>query len=599
MTRHRIDLVSGFDPPDLSAWNEAVVKVLRGRDFDSVLVSETRDGLDIQPLYTAESTAESTGAVIDSDPPRVSHGWDVRQAHGGVDAAECNRGILEDLRGGVTSIELSWPMDASDSYLRAALDGVDLAIAPVALAPHSSVEQARELASLVGQSGPQHWLGLDPLGGVTRGDDIESVPSQMTAAAEFAGEAVGLGHRVFTVDTTRHADAGATEAQQLAVAMSTTVAYLRLCENAGLEPSAAASLIGFRLTATADQFLTMSLLRASRVLWARVLESCGVAESGRVQAQHAVTSEAMFSRRDPWVNMLRGTTAALAAGVGGADAVTVLPFDIALGQPDSLGRRAARNTQLLLIDESHVSRMTDPAAGSWFMESLTSRLADMAWAGFQSIESEGGMEAVLRDGSLEAEIRAAWIARLGDLETRREPLTGVSEFPLLDEPILSRQSGPGSTSGWPVRRLAQPFEDLRDESDRRLAADGHRPRVHLATLGELVDHTARTTWTTNLLAVGGIDAMGGDGDGAVSAEEAAARFAASGCQAAVICSSDAIYAVEAVAAAEALSAAGASLVAIACCKSDLQNALKAAGVEHFWTPGLNIPQALTPLHPVL
>jgi len=338
----------------------------------------------------------------------------------------------------------------------------------------------------------------------------------------------------------------------------------------------------------------MAKLRAARVMWARVLESCGVAESGRLQVQQAVTSLAIFSRRDPWVNMLRATTAAIAAGVGGADAVTVLPFDVALGHPDALGRRAARNTQLLLIEESHVARMVDPAAGSWFIESLTSRLAEMAWVGFRAIESAGGVEAVLRDGSLEAEIRSAWTGRLEGLVTRSEPITGVSEFPLLDEPLLERPQIDTPT-GWPVRRLAQPFEDLRDRSDHRLATEGRRPRVHLATLGDLADHAARTTWTTNVLAVGGIEAIGGNGDGAHGADEVASRFTASGCEVAVICSSDEIYAVAAVDAANALVKAGASLVAIAGNPGELRDDLSAAGVQQFWHQGINLIDTLTPL----
>ncbi len=594
MTHHGIDLDAGFPPPDMSAWNEAVAKVLRGRDFESVLVSATRDGLDIQPLYTAGDPTAVARSVLEVDPGRVRHGWDVRQAHGGSDEALCNREILEDLRGGATSIELEVAAEAASGHIGAVLTGVDLSIAPVALSPHSNVERARELLTLVGDSGVGHWLGLDPLGGVVRGHDIESVPTALSESAELAGDAVGLGFRVFTVDTTRHAAAGATEAQQLSVAMSTGVAYLRECENIGLDPTAAAGLIGFRFSASADQFLTMAKLRAARVMWARVLESCGVAESGRVQAQQAVTSLAMFSRRDPWVNMLRATTAAMAAGVGGADAITVLPFDAALGHPDALGRRAARNTQLLLIEESHVARMVDPAAGSWFIESLTSRLAEMAWSGFRSIESAGGVAAVLGDGSLEAEIRSAWIRRFEGLVTRREPITGVSEFPLLEESVLER-APIDAPAGWPVRRLAEPFEDLRDQSDRRLATEGRRPRVHLSALGDLADHAARTTWTTNLLAVGGIEAIDGSGDGSHGADEVAARFTASGCEAAVICSSDEVYSVAAVDAAGALVNAGASLVAIAGAPVELRAGLSAAGVQQFWHPGINLIDTLTPL----
>lgn len=241
-----------------------------------------------------------------------------------------------------------------------------------------------------------------------------------------------------------------------------------------------------------------------------------------------------------------------------------------------------------------MARMVDPAAGSWFVESLTSRLAESAWAGFRSIESAGGMETILRDGSLEAEILASWSSRLEGLATRQEPITGVSEFPLLDEPVLTRPSS-APVAGWPLRRLAEPFEGLRDESDRRLVAEGHRPRVHLATLGNLAEHTARTTWTTNLLAVGGIEAVGGQGDGAVEPGEVAARFIASGCDVAVICSSDTVYLEHAVDAARTLGQAGAVLVAMSGAPDELKADLAAAGVHQFWHPGLDLMKTLTPL----
>jgi methylmalonyl-CoA mutase len=312
-------------------------------------------------------------------------------------------------------------------------------------------------------------------------------------------------------------------------------------------------------------------------------------------AVHAVTSRAMYSRRDPWVNMLRATTAALGAGVGGADAVTVLPFDDAIGVTDGFGRRTARNTQLLLLEESHLAKVVDPAAGSWFIESLTNRLAAAAWTVLQDVESRGGIAVALADGSLAAAAEGAWNERRGRLSTRRDPLTGVSEFPLLDESELERAQRPAD-AGLPVRRLSEPFEELRDAADRATAKVGSRPAVFVAALGDLAAHTARSTWITNFLAVGGVAAVGAEADGSQSPLEAEARFSASGSSVAVICSSDAVYGERAAATATALKEAGARKVVVAGSPGDLRAELGAAGVDEYWHVGVDLLDVLGRLH---
>ena len=590
-----VGLGAEFPTPDRDEWMAAVEKVLRGKSFEKVLVGTTRDGLDIQPLYTRDDA--SGVPLVDADPDRVARGWDVRQVHDGADPRSCAAGLLAELERGVTSIELDPPAEGwtADS-LRVALDGVLLDLAPVVLAPHADVESARALWTVIEERGDAastgSWLGLDPIGEVSRGG-TGSTAACAAVAADLA-DRLPRG-RTFTVDTTRYADAGATEAEELGWGLATGVAYLRALEEVGLDPAAAADTIGFRLSAGADQFVTIAALRAARRLWRRVLEACGVTDGQPPHLIQAVTSRAMYSRRDPWVNMLRATTAALAAGVGGADAVTVLPFDDALGEPDGFSRRVARNTQLLLIEESHLALVVDPAAGSWFVESLTDRLAASAWAAFQAVERRGGIEAALADGSIAGELEAAWDERLAALGTRRTPVTGVSEFPDLGESLLARPPR-DEPAGFPIRRLAAPFEDLRDAADRALAAGGARPAVHLATLGDLATHTARSTWVTNFLAVGGIAALGGDTDGSASPIEAEARFSESGATVAVICSSDGVYAERAAATATALKEAGARRVVLAGAPGDLRDELEAAGVDEFWHVGVDVLDALARIH---
>ncbi|MEC4021167.1 methylmalonyl-CoA mutase family protein, partial [Streptomyces sp. H27-D2] len=178
------------------------------------------------------------------------------------------------------------------------------------------------------------------------------------------------------------------------------------------------------------------------------------------QRQHAVTSAVMMSSRDPWVNMLRTTVACLGAGVGGADAVTVLPFDAALGLPDAFARRIARNTSSILIEESHLARVIDPAGGSWYVERLTDELAQAGWAWFQEIERSGGQAAALRSGLIAERLASTWASRSEDLAHRREPITGVSEFPNLAERRVEREPFPAAPAagGLPKVRRDEAFE---------------------------------------------------------------------------------------------------------------------------------------------
>ena len=589
------DLDFGFQTTELSDWTNAVDKVLRGKSFDEVLVSTTRDGLDIQPLYTAKDSAESA-KFVPIDDQRLERGWDVRQQFSGDDPEACSSAVLEELERGVTSVELTpptpnWTLDA----LQRATAGVLFDLAAVVLAPHADINAARALAAVIQQQGHSattaSWLGLDPIaegvrGGFANADDVVNVAASLLPSLRSG--------RTLSVDSTLYAEAGASEAQELAFSIATGVAYLRRLETFGVTPSVGANTIGFRLSIGADQFVNMAKLRAARRLWARVLQASGVDPAAAPQLQQAVTSRAIYSRRDPWVNMLRATTAAFAAGVGGADAVTVLPFNEALGPPDGFARRVARNTQTLLIEESHLARVIDPAAGAWFVESLTNRLAARAWSEFVDVEAAGGIEVVIADGSVSAAIDDSWQRRLNALQTRSEVITGVSEYPLLADQELESAQTPEVT-GLPLRRLAAPFETLRDTADRHRLATGERPRVHLAALGDLATHTARSTWVSNLLAVAGVVGVGAQTDGSLSPLQAEARFSESGASVAVICSSDSVYALRAVGTAMALREAGAKRVILVGRPGDLRADLETAGVDEFWYQGIDVIDALTRL----
>ena len=361
--------------------------------------------------------------------------------------------------------------------------------------------------------------------------------------------------RTIVVDALSFHDAGGSDAQELGLSIAAGVAYLRALTDAGLDVARAAAQLEFRYAATADQFLTIAKFRAARRLWARVTEVSGATAA---QRQHAVSSSAMMTRRDPWVNMLRTTLACFGAGVGGADAVTVQPFDAALGLPDGFARRIARNTQAVLLDESAIAGVIDPAGGSWYVEKLTDDLAHAAWAVFTEVERAGGVVAALSTGLVERSLTETWQARSANLATRTDPITGVSEFPNLAEKPVHREPAPvRAGSGLPVVRYAEAYEALRDAAD----AAPSRPTLFLATLGPLAAHTARATFAANLFQAGGIETIpGGPTEGV---DDVVAAFTASGATVACLCGTDRGYGELAEPVAAALRRAGATRVLLA------------------------------------
>ncbi|MEU5807537.1 methylmalonyl-CoA mutase subunit beta [Streptomyces sp. NPDC047718] len=579
-----LSLAAEFPDATHEQWQRLVEGVLRksGKDVsgeaaEDALSTKLEDGLTTRPLYTAPRTPETphdTGFpgfapfVRGGRPAGTSaSGWDVRQRHLGTDPARVNEAVLADLENGVTSLWLSLGRNGLPvESLGRALDGVYLDLAPVSLdAGGAYAAAARALFALYAERGvapgaARAVLGADPLGHEARTGEESDLAPAVALAQEAAAHWPGV--RALSVDALPYHEAGGSAAEELGLSLATGVAYLRALDGAGLGVEAALGQLEFRYAATADQFLTIAKFRAARRLWARVAEACGAPQAG-AQRQHAVTSPVMMTRRDPWVNMLRTTVACMAAGVGGADAVTVLPFDHELGLPDAFARRIARNTSSILLEESHLARVIDPAGGSYYVERLTDELAEAAWEFFQTVEKAGGLPAALRSGLVADRLAATWAQRSARLAKRREPVTGVSEFPLLTEQLPERESAPEAPSGGlPRVRRDEAYEALRARSDAHLAATGARPRIFLAALGTAAAHTARATFASNLFQAGGIQPV--HDPVSVDAATAAGAYAASGADGmAVLCSSDALYEEQAEAVAAALRSAGATTVFLA------------------------------------
>ena len=507
--------LAGEDEHTQAEWEQAAAAVLRkARRLPedapdsavwAALTHTTLDGIAVPPLGTP-AMAEGlppTGAPGEApftrgrSGERPEDGWDVRSHLGGLESKRANEEALLDLANGVTSLwlELGGPLSPGD--LPAVLKDVLLDVAPVVLEGEDPLAAGRALVAAADEQQvrlhPDSNLGLDPIGAAVRGG---AHPTSAGQFADVVAVAEGAGVRAVVVDGTVVHDLGASDAQELGYALAVGAAYLRELTTGGRSVDDALALIEFRYAATDEQFPTIAKFRAARRLWSRVTELSGASTDAGGQRQHAVTSRPMMSAYDPYVNMLRTTVAAFAAGVGGADAVTVLPFDSPLGLPSTLGRRNARNTSSLLIAESHVAAVTDPAGGSYAAELLTDELCRAAWAEFQRIEGSGGIEAALADGSLRSRIDEVAARRADQVAHRTRPITGLTEFPNLEEQPLEREPDPLVRE---VHRYGAAFEALRAEP-------ASRP-VFLATLGPVSAHTARATFAANLLAAGGIPVM--------------------------------------------------------------------------------------------
>jgi methylmalonyl-CoA mutase len=495
-------------------WENAAAAVLRkarkladdapDSDVWQKLATTTLDGISVTPLGTPALTQDLSDGGLPGQAPftrgstaaRELDGWDVRAWFADPDIERTAKDVVTDLENGVNSLWLSVgggaiPVEA----LPTILEPVFLDLAAVALdAPTEPVDAARALAAVINDkaiaAAPGTSFGADPLGATIRGHGV----TDLGVVAEVASLAQPLGVRAVTVDATAVHDAGASDVQELAYSLAAGVTYLRALVDAGHDVDAAAALIDFRYAATDEQFPTIAKLRAARRLWHRVAELSGVTTAAAGQLQHAVTSRPMMAKYDPYVNMLRTTVAAFSAGVGGAASVTVLPFDEPLGLPEAFSRRIARNTSSLLISESHVAAVADPAGGAHAVEKLTDDLARAAWALFGQIEGKGGLVASL--DFLRAAIAETVSARALDIAKRKRPITGVSEFPNLHEELPERRP-----YGHPldVHRYAGEYEALRD--------DPASTPVFLASMGTVAAYTARGTFAANLLASGGIETV--------------------------------------------------------------------------------------------
>ena len=677
-----------FPVPDLEAWRAAALELLRGRPLESVS-TRTAEGITVPPLVTREDGAAPQG--YPGFPPFVRGGHALAGAAGAWEvsqrcvASEPDQAVAEigadlDLGAGAVWLRFDraarWGLDADDlSAARLGGDGLAVSTAEE-LRPLVAAVTARgaslhldaggatlAVAALVcaaaeiGQGLPTGSLGADPLADLAADGEL---PAGIDASLAGLGELAVWASlrapslRAVTISSLPYHGAGASAVQEVGFVLATGVEYLRAMERAGLDVDAAAGQVRFLLPVGRDLFMEVAKLRAARRLWAEVVRACGGSAAAQRAPFHAVSSPRTMTVRDPWVNILRVTVESFAAAVGGADAVTSLPFDLAIGPSDPGARRLAATTQAILREEAHLHAVADPAGGSWYVERLTAEVAEAAWASFQQVEAGGGMRAWLERGEVHRVLGESWAGLRRGLATRRVPITGVSSYPLPDQATVHR---PGVD--WPaVRdRARQRLEACRGRAADELAqlAEARRTRrgggelVDLAiaaaragaTLADLWRALVREAAATRLrplpihreaeefealraasdrhlaatggrpqvfLACVGVPAdfrpraefarglLEAGGLVATGGDAAAEAFAGSGASVAVICSSDALYPTVVPDLARGLKGAGARAVVVAGRPGEQEAEWREAGVDLFIHLGCDVLAALVALH---
>ena len=671
-------LAEGFPPRGAQDW---VAEVERRGAHAEGLRATTEDGLVLEPVYfgpaagpvSREWPGLAPFARGDRAAGALPYGWGIRQPLTDPDLDRSNRAALSDLERGVTEVLLTFdaptrrgedPDRAPDAgrggLPLASVDDLDLVLAgvlddlaPVALdagpggLPAAALlvalwkRRGRDLSTIRGS------LGVAPLSGWASTGALPGGPDRALADLAVlhgwaAAEAPSV--QVARADELPFHEAGASDALGLGLALAELTAGLRAAHGEGVDLAAALRQTELQLALGPEVFGGVAKLRAARLLVSRLAELLGIEDDAARPALVARQGRRGLTSTDPWVNLLRGTAATFAAAVGGARSFVLEPFDVEAGLPEELGRRMARNTQLILQEESHLFRVVDPAGGSGYVEARTDALAEAAWRELQAVEAEGGLTEALRSGWVRTRLAEQRATRQAAVDRGRRPLTGTTHFPLAEEPPLERAPCPppsqvaeaagarlaltrargarialpdagsgrvraaveaaaaGATLGaiaatlgpsealepLPAVRLSEPFEAL-----RRAVRAASPPPVHLANIGPLARHTARATFVQNLVGVAGFTVR--HGPPTTDPAEAAAAFTENGAHVAVICGSQDDYPEHAAAFARALKAAGARAIRIAGRTGELAEALAAAGVDGHYALGDDIRAHLSQL----
>ena len=609
MTQKKLNFLADFPAISTQEWMDKITADLKGADFSKKLVWRTPEGFNVNPFYRAEdiegllTTKSAPGEFPYVRGTKADNNWKIRQNIDAKCAKTANEKALDVLGKGINSLGIKVnKAELSEEYIATLLNGIDAT--KVELNFKVCVKEAAKLASLLKAyfaankydlSGVYGSICCDPINRMLLKGKKLSAEEITNILIEVLQEAEALvNFPVIGVNAVSFNNAGVYCAQELGYALAWGNQYLELLTEAGVDPMVAKS-IKFAFGVGGNYFMEIAKFRAARLLWAKIVEaynpSCLCAAKMKIHTETSTYNKTIY---DAHVNMLRTQTEAMSAALGGVDSLTVLPFDATFKASDEFSERIARNQQLLLKEESNFDKVIDPAAGSYYIESLTAMIAQQAWKIFLDIQNAGGMLAAIESGSIFAAVKETADKRKKDVASRKEILLGTNQFPnfseMAAEKIVNKECAckcgcTVETSGvaLPTERAAEEFETLRLATE----ASAKRPKAFMLTIGNLAMRLARSQFSCNFFACAGYEVI--DNLGFSTVEEGVAAAKAAGADIIVLCSSDDEYAELAIPAFQAVGGEQIFVVAGApACMEDLQK----AGIENFIHVRVNVLETL-------
>lgn len=603
-------LFTEFPSISTQEWEQVILKDLKGADYTRKLVWNSPEGIPVRPYYRAEDLEKLAGSEfnpMDFNFTREVRGkannWLIRQDIEVTDFDQARVNALWLLSKGVKSIGFIREEPHTVEEIREFLNDLPFAAAEfsfegflpaqILAVLNEMADSGKVLADQVHGSCEFDLLGDFSLYGSFEFDEDE----EYTAMGEWVKQASRFpGFRVIGIHGRNFHQAGATIAQELAYSFAQAGEYLAELTNAGIPAELVASKISFHLAIGSNYFMEIAKFRAARMLWDRLLGDYGVAADQKpVMYIHAETSRWNQTVYDPYVNLLRNTTEAMSAGLAGVNSMTVLPFDFAYEVPTEFAGRIARNQQILLKEEAYFDEVADPAAGSYYIESLTSSIAEVAWKLFQEIENAGGYTEAFFEGTIQDAIVSAAITRDQNIAHRRETLLGTNQYPNPAEEMLhkvdsnrvrSKVMDTDMAEAQPLNlyRASEDFEALRFDTER----SGKKPVAFMLTIGHLAMRKARATFACNFFGCAGYTVI--DNPGFASIGEGVDAAMKAGADIVVLCSSDEEYAVHGAAFATAVGTR--AIPVIAGYPKEVLDQLKSAGIEHFIHVRSNVLETL-------
>ncbi len=607
------NLWNEFPPVSTQQWEDLIRADLKGADYDKKLVWKTNEGFNVKPYYRAEDLDNlSYLKGIPNEYPFVrgnkSEGnyWEVRQDIVVRSIDQANHDAIEALGRGASSIcftSLDSVKTASDfsKLLKDIHFGcINFNLRSCRNAPfffNLLIDETKKRAYDINKMDGS--VGFNPLGVLTNsGNWVKSEADDFNSAKEIVEHAISVlpRYRVLNVNGSSFQESGSSIVQEVAFSIAIANEYLSKLIELGLNVDEIARRIQFNFSTSSNYFLEIAKIRAFRLLWSTIVKAYNPKLKDSSKAfVHCTTSKWNMTMYDPYVNMLRATTESMSAAIGGADSISINPFDEVYKKADSFSNRMARNTQLVLKEESYFDRIADPSAGSYYIENLTDNIAGHAWKLFQKVEATGGYSVAFLEGLIQDEIEVVANKRFNDIATRRDTLLGINQYPNFNEQILKNidpeifeasQKISDKPAARPLKKFrgSEAFENLRLKTEK----SGRRPKVFMLTIGSLAMRLARSQFSSNFFGIAGFEVI--DNNGFKTIEEGVKAAIVAKADIVVLCSSDDEYNIFAPDAFEKL--LGKAIFVVAGTPSTMDE-LKTKGIQNFINMKSNILETLS------